>query len=90
MNIWLEWNIKLVVFRDSTGQDARYEAVAVLEYKGTMDLSGESRGHYICDVRQKDSKQIWFRTNDNSDPIVIQEKDVSKYGYAILFKRLTM
>ena len=78
------------MFRDSTGQEAIYEAVAVLEYKGTMDSSGESRGHYICDVKHKDGKQIWFRTNDSSNPILIKEKEVSKYGFVILFKRLNM
>ena len=78
------------MFRDSTGQEGKYEAVAVLEYKGSMDYTGESRGHYVCDVRHKENKDIWFRTNDNSDPILIREEEVSKYGYSILFKRLTM
>ena len=78
------------MFRDSAGQEAKYESIAVLEYKGRVDLSGESRGHYICDVRHNENKQLWFRTNDSCDPIQIEEKDVSKYGYAILFKRLTM
>ena len=82
--------LKLVLFRDSTGQESRYEAVAVLEYKGTMESSGESRGHYICDVKHKDGKQMWFRTNDNSDPIPIREEEVSKYGFVILFKRVNM
>ena len=78
------------MFRDSTGQEAIYEALAVLEYKGRMELSGVSRGHYICDIRDKANKKKWYRTNDSCDPIPIQEKDVSKKGYVILFKRLAI
>ena len=78
------------MFRDSAGQEAKYESIAVLEYKGRVDLSGESRGHYICDVRHVENKQIWFRTNDSCDPIPIKEKDVLKMDMLFSLKKVTI
>ena len=52
-----------------------------------MDAYQESRGHYICDVKDKLSN-CWFRTNDNCDPVPINVDDVSKYGYVILLKKV--
>ena len=66
--------------------DATYKAVSVLEFRGSINSSGESQGHYICDVQDK-STTSWFRTNDNSFPISINQDQVSKKAYVVLLKR---
>ena len=73
--------------RDAGGEVSGYEAVAVIEYQGTLSRAGDSQGHYICDIKDNDSKQ-WFRTNDNHTPVHIETSEVSKKAYAVLFKRM--
>ena len=73
-------------FRDSNGSDAWYEPIGVIEHKGKLGESGLSGGHYVCDVKEKYSKQ-WFRTNDDCMPVQISSSEVSKQGYAILLRR---
>ena len=63
-----------------------YESIAVIEYLGNITRSGDTWGHYICDVRDKWFR--WYRTNDNQNPIQLKVSDVSKKGYAIMFKRV--
>jgi uncharacterized UBP type Zn finger protein len=65
----------------------QYETIAIIEYEGSIRSAGESQGHYICDVKDKSSK-LWFKTNDNSNPIPIRIEDVSKLAYVILYKRV--
>ena len=65
----------------------QYEAVSVIEYKGNLTRTGNSVGHYICDIKDRASGK-WFRTNDNDNPTPIQEEDVSKSAYVVLYKRL--
>ena len=57
----------------------------MIEYIGDMQATGSS-GHYKCDVKDK-SQNSWFRTNDNTKPIAIDENDVSKQGYIILMRK---
>ena len=64
-----------------------YEAVAVIEFQGTLSRAGVSQGHYICDIKDKETK-LWFRTNDNNDPVQISTTQVSKKANAVLFKRM--
>ena len=52
---------------------------------GTLSNTGESRGHYICDVKHGGK---WFRTNDDCLPVEINVVDVTKNGYAFLFQRV--
>ena len=59
----------------------------MIEFKGSLKRTGESEGHYICDIKDK-SRWNWFRTNDNSKPIQIRQEDVSKFGYVILYKKV--
>ena len=74
-------------FRDAGGFEAWYEAISVIEYKGSINNYGESQGHYLCDIKDKVTK-VWFRTNDNAIPIPISISDVSQYGYIVLLKRV--
>ena len=64
-----------------------YEPIAVIEYQGTLSRAGHSQGHYICDIKDNDTKQ-WFRTNDNRKPVQIETSEVSRKAYAVLFKRM--
>ena len=61
--------------------------MAVLEFAGIVDSFDQSRGHYTCDV--KDKEKNWFRTNDNLVPILIEERNVSKIPYVVLCKRVS-
>ena len=73
-------------FRDSDGFQDWYEAISVIEYNGRLSPTGESEGHYTCDIKENISK-MWFKTNDSVDPIKISVSDVSQLGYVVLFKR---
>ena len=63
-----------------------YEAIAVIEFSGRLSQSGQSNGHYTCDIKENISC-MWFRTNDNANPVPIREEDVSKFGYVVIYKR---
>ena len=72
--------------RDKQGQDCFYEAIAVIEFLGKLSSTGQSRGHYICDVRHFATEE-WYRTNDSTTPSKIHQDEVSKYGYVVLYRR---
>ena len=74
------------LIRDSTGADAWFEPICVIEHTGMLEKGGRSAGHYICDIKEKSTKQ-WYRTSDDSYPSKIDVDEVSAQGYAILFKR---
>ena len=78
--------INQLIFRDYHGTDGIYEAIAVIKHEGEMTADGDAQGHYICDVKLKDSHQ-WFRTNDNQTPVPILQQNVTKYGVVTLFRR---
>ena len=69
------------------GHESEYEVVSIIEYKGSLRSTGESEGHYICDIKDKSSGK-WFRTNDNNNPIQIEPEDVSNFAYVILYKKV--
>ena len=75
-----------VLFRDGAECQYWYEAVAVIEYVGSLSRSGVSNGHYICDVKDPNSK-LWYRTNDDRCPIELEVSEVSKNAYVVLYKR---
>ena len=65
------------------------QAVAVIEYIGTLSRAGVSQGHYICDVRDA-TTSIWYRTNDEKYPIKLDVSEVSKNAYVVLYKRVNL
>ena len=69
-----------------SGTEGTYKAIAAIEHQGGMTADGEAQGHYICDVKLRNSDK-WFRTNDNQSPVPILQKNVTKSGVVILFKR---
>ena len=72
--------------RDKLFSEAQYEAIAVIEHEGSMTSDGDGQGHYICDVRCRET-ETWFRTNDNQNPIPISPHSVTKNAIVILYKR---
>ena len=66
----------------------KYEAIAVVIFTGRVDSFGQSHGHYTCDVKDKETN-TWFRTNDSTDPVPIESKDVSKIPYVVLYNRIS-
>ena len=77
----------MYICRDAGELQSCYQAISVIEYWGRLNSTGESQGHYISDIKNE-IKNMWFRTNNNSDPIPITVADVSKYGYVVLFKKV--
>ena len=73
--------------RDADGYISGYKPIAIIEFQGTLSRAGISRGHYICDIQEKESN-LWFRANDDCNPIQLSMSDVSKKAYAVLFKRI--
>ena len=76
------------LFRDAIGANSWYQAISVIEHKGLINKSRISAGHYTCDIKEKNSGQ-WYRTNDDCLPAKIDVENVSRQGYAILFKRIS-
>ena len=72
--------------RDSMNETYSYEVCACIEFQGTMTSTGESEGHYICDVKTKPFGK-WYRTNDNYEPKAIKQSDVSHLPYVVLYRR---
>ena len=70
------------------GVVTKYEAIAVAVFAGRVDNLGQSHGHYTCDVKEKQSN-TWFRTNDSTNAVSIEAKDVSKLPYVVLYKRIS-
>lgn len=70
-----------------SGTDAFYEPLSVIDYDGRLNRTGDSQGHYTCDVKDVNSKS-WFRTNDNCYPVQIKLSDVTKRGYVMLYRRI--
>ena len=64
-----------------------FEPVSVIEYQGNISKQGDSAGHYICDIKEKQTG-CWFRTNDNRNPIPIDIEEVSKLAYVILYRQV--
>ena len=75
----------IVALRDAGGQNNWYEAISIIEHRGTLSRDGISAGHYICDIKEKGSK-CWYRTNDEQFPVRISVDEVSTKAYAVLYR----
>ena len=76
-----------IINRDTRGSVSGYEAIGVIEFQETLTRAGVSQGHYICDIKNKETN-LWFRTNDNRDPFQIGTTQVSRKASAVLFRRM--
>ena len=74
-------------YRDEIGTESGYEPLAIIEHQGQMTKKGEGQGHYICDIRNKED-QLWYRTNDNHNPVPISINNVTKHPVVVLFKKI--
>ena len=73
-------------FRDKADHVTKYEPVSIIEYRGRLNVACEAGGHYICDLKDKKSG-MWYRTNDNNDPIQIYDINISKSAYVVLYRK---
>ena len=78
---------KVKYFRDKSGEVARFEPIALVEHQGYMSDEGQTQGHYICDLKDIESK-TWFRSNDNQNPIPISLTNVTKKPVVVLYKKI--
>ena len=69
------------------GTVARFEPIALIEHQGIMLSERETCGHYICDIKD-DKSQLWFRTNDNRNPVEINVCDVTQKPVVVLYKKI--
>ena len=79
--------INISLFRDRSGNYSTFEPIALVEHQGQLSQDGETQGHYICDLEDKETLQ-WFRTNDNQIPIPIELEIVTKNPVVILYKKM--
>ena len=77
----------LYIIRDTADTVSRYEPVAIIEFQGSVRSTGESDGHYVCDIKERSTK-MWFRTNDNNDPQPLEFEDVTKLAYVVLYRKM--
>ena len=75
----------MIIFRDNSGTQSFYEAIALIEHQGQMTSDGEGQGHYVCDIKTKNNH--WYRTNDNNLPVAIKEENVTKNSLVVLYKK---
>ena len=73
--------------RDTNDLGIQFEPVAIVEYQGSVRNTGDSAGHYICDIKDRASKK-WYRTNDNKTPIPIEIDEVSRFAYVIMYRKI--
>ena len=78
--------IIIITTSDVNDSEDRYEAISVIEFQGTLSFTGQSEGHYTCNVKDSSSSK-WFKTNDGCDPLQVSTSEVSKCGYVVLFKQ---
>ena len=77
----------MMFFRDANEVNTWFEAISVIEHKGSISKLNASRGHYVCDIKENGSN-LWYRTNDDCEPFEINTENVSSQGYAILLRRI--
>ena len=89
ISLWKNHNLFNIILcnRDTGSNLIEYEPVAIIEFQGTVGATGESNGHYICDIKEK-SSGLWFRTNDNLEPRQIGIETVTKNAYVILYRKV--
>ena len=75
-----------VTIQDIETKKLTYEPIAVIEHDGQLSDSAETTGHYVCDVKDYENSS-WYTTNDEHVPELIPKKNVTKYGYIILYKK---
>ena len=75
-----------VIIDDSENRPQTYMPISIIEHEGSFLSSKTSQGHYTCDVKSIETNN-WYRTNDEFVPQLIQQNQVTKKGYVILYKK---
>ena len=52
-----------------------------------MSDGGQTQGHYICDLEDKETG-VWFRTNDNLKPVPVSMGNVTNKPVVVLYKKI--
>ena len=72
-----------ILVSDKEGSSKLFVPTAIIDHSGGIGSRGETRGHYRCDVRNKEN--IWFHTSDNAEPIIIPKQHVTKQAAVVLY-----
>ena len=75
-----------VTLLDSNNCPRVYTPISIIHHRGGFEPSPDSVRHYLCDVKFHDNLQ-WYRTNDALEAKLLDEKDVTRRGYIILYRR---
>lgn len=62
---------------------ATYSPIAIIEHSGQVISNGDTRGHYMCDVKRRDGQ--WYHTNDECLPKKIDRLKVSRKAAVVLY-----
>ena len=79
--------INLSSSRDRSSTYSTFEPIALVEHQGHLSRDGETQGHYICDLEDKETLK-WFRTNDNQIPMPVELRNVTKNPVVTLYKKM--
>ena len=80
-------NFKIDSYRDNSEETVQFNPVALIEHQGYMSEGGQTQGHYICDLQDKETG-LWFRTNDNQKPVPISLNNVTNKPVVILYRKI--
>ena len=75
-----------IKIKDTQNVQQIYEPIAIIQHEGFFTSKGETRGHYLCDIKYH-KNQNWYNTNDENIPKLLSKQNVTKYGYVILYKK---
>ena len=70
---------------DNSGNIGYFDPIAVIDHIGSVSPTGDSDGHYLCDIKTKEGK--WMHTDDNRIPIEIRSRKVTKQGTVVLYHK---
>ena len=70
---------------DALGNQAFFQPIAVIHHTGRVTNNNDTRGHYMADILDAETKQ-WFQTSDDDRPIQINNP--SNKGYIFIYKKI--
>ena len=68
-----------ILIEDLHEKSGLFKPIAIIHHDGGV-IGNTTRGHYRADVLNKNSKQ-WFRTSDDESPKLITRHEITKEGY---------
>ena len=52
ISIYATLSLSTIIFRDANEVNTWFEAISVIEHRGSISKSTASRGHYVCDIKK--------------------------------------